>query len=206
MQPELKAKRPEDFTRNLLRAHFSSVQWIEPTPGSSSGAPDAELIIGRNTYGLELKAWQMHNGHLEPDLRPTQYRYHRIGLTSGKRTALLVLGGRPVVANRTRAQVDPLMVYIIPAWRIDQLIGRETQFGLAGLNPTILQAVTPWGSAMFGTVLKSILLDEEFWKVTKEKPILKTKKVKRNYSDGLGLKEAKLVPVPRFSTSRERSF
>lgn len=206
MKPDLAAKRPEDFCRNLLRAHISSIQWIEPTPGSSSGAPDAQITIGRNTYGLELKAWHLHNGKLEPDLRPTQYRYHRLGLASGKQTALLVLGGRPQVVNHTRAEVDPLMVYVVPAWRIDQLIGQSSSFGKDGLNPAILQAVTPWGSAMFGTILKDILLDEEFWQATPEQSIVKTDKLKRNYSDCLGLKEAVAVPAPRYSTSRERSF
>ena len=88
----------EDHLREWIRENSKplgiGLQWVEPNiHGSSVGAPDVIMKCDGVEIPIELKLLLRMKKGIKFTLRPSQRRYHHMGMKKGQKSALLFVEG-----------------------------------------------------------------------------------------------------------------
>lgn len=82
----------ETDLRSWLRKAMKDdvIDWIEPSLGSTLGAPDANIDVDGYMFPVELKWGKELKGRLIIKMRPAQIRYHTIARKKKRKTAIMI--------------------------------------------------------------------------------------------------------------------
>jgi hypothetical protein len=87
------------------------LEWVEPTFGSTVGAPDCKLSSNNETIGLELKYLLTTKKGIKWTVRPAQRRYHHMHAKHGGKSALLAYIAANEELHLVRGDHIPLRDY-----------------------------------------------------------------------------------------------
>lgn len=121
---------------------FGELIWVEHARGGTVGAPDVMVPLGgKNGYcPVELKWWEvLEGGIIAMTARPAQKRFHLLAWRAGQRSAYL-------------AELSSGDYVLLPGHRLEL--------------ETVIERIENrrWMQFLQLRNLKSLLLDENFWK------------------------------------------